>query len=387
MENVIDLPVRTLPIRTLMGPGPSEINPRVLQALAQPTIGHMDPAFLGLMEEVKDLLRYAFQTTNRLTFPVSGPGSAAMETCFTNLLESGDKIVVAQNGVFGQRMAEMAGRLGAQVVTIDDEWGQPVDPQKLEEALNANPDAKVVAFVHAETSTGALSDARTLAEIARRHGCLTIADTVTSLVGSPLYVDDWGLDAAYSGGQKCMSSVAGIAPITIGERALEKINKRQTPVSTWFHDLGLIDGYWSESGKRSYHHTAPVNSIFALAESLRLVKQEGLERSWERHDQVSEHLVAGLKRLGLEMMVDDASLRLSQLSVVKVPQGVDEAAVRTRLLEEEDIEIGAGLGPLAGKVWRIGLMGHSCRIENVERLLSALEKALTDLPKASASSG
>ena len=383
MENVIDLPVRTLPVRTLLGPGPSEIDPRVLQALAQPAIGHMDPAFVGLMDEVKDLLRYAFQTSNRLSFPVSGPGSAGMETCFINLLESGDKIVVAQNGVFGQRMADMASRLGAQVITIDDEWGQPVDPGKLEDALTANPDTKVVAFVHAETSTGALSDARVLADIARRHGCLVVADTVTSLAGSPLYIDDWGLDAVYSGGQKCLSSVAGIAPITIGDRALKKINQRQTPVSTWFHDLGLIDGYWSESGQRSYHHTAPVNSIFALAESLRLVKQEGLEHAWARHCQISEQLVAGLERLGLEMMVDDASLRLSQLSVVKVPQGIDEAAVRTQLLEEEDIEIGAGLGPLAGKVWRIGLMGYSCRTENVDRLLSALEGVLGDLPKAS----
>ena len=383
MENVIDLPVRTLPVRTLLGPGPSEIDPRVLQALAQPAIGHMDPAFVGLMDEVKDLLRYAFQTSNRLSFPVSGPGSAGMETCFINLLESGDKIVVARNGVFGQRMAEMASRLGAQVITIDDEWGQPVDPGKLEDALTANPDTKVVAFVHAETSTGALSDARVLADIARRHGCLVVADTVTSLAGSPLYIDDWGLDAVYSGGQKCLSSVAGIAPITIGDRALKKINQRQTPVSTWFHDLGLIDGYWSESGKRSYHHTAPVNSIFALAESLRLVKQEGLEHAWARHCQISEQLVAGLERLGLEMMVDDASLRLSQLSVVKVPQGIDEAAVRTQLLEEEDIEIGAGLGPLAGKVWRIGLMGYSCRTENVDRLLSALEGVLGDLPKVS----
>ena len=387
MENVIDLPVRTLPVRTLMGPGPSEINPRVLQALSQPAIGHLDPAFVGLMDEVKDLLRYAFQTENRLTFPVSGPGSAGMETCFTNLVEAGDKVVIARNGVFGQRMAEMATRLGAEVVTIDDEWGQPVDPQKLEAALEANLDTKVVGFVHAETSTGALSDARLLAEIAQRHGCLTIGDTVTSLTGSPLYVDEWGLDAVYSGAQKCLSCVAGIAPVTISERALEKINHRQTPVSTWFHDIGLIDGYWSESSKRSYHHTAPVNSIFALAESLRLVKQEGLERSWERHREISQTLVTGLNRLGLEMMVDDVSIRLPQLSVVNVPQGVDEAAVRTRLLEDEGIEIGSGLGPLAGKVWRIGLMGYTCRPENVERLLDALERILTDLPKVSSRSG
>jgi len=387
VEKVIDLPVCTLPVRTLMGPGPSEINPRVLQALAQPAIGHLDPAFVSLMDEVKELLRYAFQTENRLTFPVSGPGSAGMETCFTNLIEAGDKVVIARNGVFGQRMAEMATRLGAEVVTIDDEWGQPVDPQKLEAALESNPDTKIVGFVHAETSTGALSDARLLAEIAQRHGCLTIGDTVTSLTGSPLYVDDWGLDAVYSGAQKCLSCVAGIAPVSISDRALEKINQRQTPVSTWFHDIGLIDGYWSESSQRSYHHTAPVNSIFALAESLRLVKQEGLERSWERHREISQTLVTGLNRLGLEMMVEDISIRLPQLSVVNVPQGVDEAAVRTRLLEDEGIEIGSGLGPLAGKVWRIGLMGYTCRPENVERLLDALERIFTDLPKVSFRSG
>ena len=387
MENVIDLPLRTLPVRALMGPGPSEINPRVLQALAQPAIGHLDPAFVELMEEVKELLRYAFQTQNRLTFPVSGPGSAGMETCFTNLVETGDKVVIARNGVFGQRMTEMATRLGAEVVTIDDDWGQPVDPQKLEAALESNPGTKVVGFVHAETSTGALSDAQLLAEIAQHHGCLTIGDTVTSLTGSPLYVDDWGLDAVYSGAQKCLSCVAGIAPVTISDRALEKINQRKTPVSTWFHDIGLIDGYWSESSQRSYHHTAPVNSIFALAESLRLVKREGLERSWERHREISQTLVTGLNRLGLEMMVDDTSIRLPQLNVVNVPQGIDEAAVRTRLLEDEGIEIGPGLGPLAGKVWRIGLMGHSCRPENVERLLGALERVLTDLPKVSSCSG
>ena len=387
MENVIDLPLRTLPVRALMGPGPSEINPRVLQALAQPAIGHLDPAFVSLMDEVKELLRYAFQTENRLTFPVSGPGSAGMETCFTNMVEAGDKVVIARNGVFGGRMAEMATRLGAEVVTIDDEWGQPVDPQKLEAALESNPDTKIVGFVHAETSTGALSDARVLAEIAQRHGCLTIGDTVTSLTGSPLYVDDWGLDAVYSGAQKCLSCVAGIAPVSISDRALEKINQRQTPVSTWFHDIGLIDGYWSENSQRSYHHTAPVNSIFALAESLRLVKQEGLERSWERHREISQTLVTGLNRLGLEMMVDDTSIRLPQLSVVNVPQGVDEAAVRTRLLEDEGIEIGSGLGPLAGKVWRIGLMGYTCRPENVERLLDALERILTDLPEVSSRSG
>jgi len=382
MENVLNLPVKKLPVRTLMGPGPSELNPRVLTALAQPAISHLDPAFIELMDEVKVLLRYVFQTENRLSFPVSGPGSAGMETCFTNLLEAGDKIIVARNGVFGQRMFEMASRLSANIVTIDDEWGRPVDPQKLEDALKKNPDTKVVAFVHAETSTGALSDARTLASISRQYGCLTIADTVTSLAGSPLYVDEWGLDAVYSGAQKCLSSVAGIAPVTIGEKALEKISARKTPVSTWFHDLGLINGYWSEGSKRSYHHTAPVNSIFALAESLRLVHQEGLEKVWERHRHTAERLVEGLHEMGLSMLVEDRAVRLGQLNVVKVPEGIDEAAVRARLLHDDNIEIGAGLGPLAGKVWRIGLMGHSCRLENVERLLSALRCVLYDKPKA-----
>ncbi len=378
MENVVSLPIKTLPIRTLLGPGPSEIHPRVLTALAQPAIGHLDPAFVSLMDEVKDLLRYSFQTENRLTFPVSGPGSAGMETCFTNIVEAGDKVVVARNGVFGQRMEEMATRLRANVVTINDEWGQPVDPEKLEAALKANPDTKVVAFVHAETSTGALSDAETLAGIAQRYDCLTIVDTVTSLVGSPLYVDEWGLDAVYSGAQKCLSSVAGIAPVTVGERALKKISQRSEPVGTWFHDLGLIDSYWSEGSKRAYHHTAPVNSIFALAESLRMVRQEGLEKSWERHRSISERLVEGLRAMGLQMLVEDSSIRLGQLNVVKVPDGVDEAAIRTRLLNEDNLEIGPGLGPLAGKVWRIGLMGHSCRMENVDRLLACLKRALNE---------
>ena len=384
MENVVRMPVKALPTRTLMGPGPSEIHPSVLAALAHPAIGHLDPVFVEMMDEVKDLLRYAFQTTNALTFPVSGPGSAGMETCFTNLVEEGDKVIVARNGVFGQRMFEMATRLGAQVVPIDDEWGQPVDPQKLEDALKANPDTRVVSFVHAETSTGALSDARTLVGIARRYGCLTIVDTVTSLAGSPLYVDEWGIDASYSGAQKCLSCVPGISPVTIGERALEKVAKRVKPVATWFHDISLISGYWSEGSKRAYHHTAPVNSIFALAESLRLLKLEGLERSWERHRHVAEKLVEGLHQLGLKLLVEDRAVRLGQLTVVRVPEGLDEAQIRNTLLNDYNLDIGAGLGPLAGKVWRIGLMGYSCRTENVDLLLSSLKQVLSSPQKRAA---
>ncbi|MCP4811071.1 MAG: alanine--glyoxylate aminotransferase family protein [Planctomycetaceae bacterium] len=380
MQNIVKLPVRTL-----MGPGPSEINPRVLAALSQPAIGHLDPAFVALMDEVKSLLRYAFQTNNRLTFPVSGPGSAGMETCFINLLEAGDKVVVARNGVFGTRMQQMASRLGAEVVPIDDEWGAPVDPNKLEEALRAHPDACAVAFVHAETSTGVLSDAQTLAQIARRHDCLTIVDAVTSLAGSPLYVDDWGLDAVYSGAQKCLSCVAGISPVTIGERALEKIARRASAARTWFHDLELIDGYWSEGGARSYHHTAPVNSIFALAEALRLLNQEGLEQAWERHRENSKSLVSGLQELGLEMWVQNPSDRLPQLNMVRLPNGFDEATVRLHLLNDHDLEIGAGLGPLVGQVWRIGLMGYSSRPENVALCLSTLKRTLALLSHQSVS--
>ena len=371
MQNIVKLPERTL-----MGPGPSEINPRVLVALSQPAIGHLDPAFVSLMDEVKGLLRYAFQTSNRLTFPVSGPGSAGMETCFVNLIEPGDKVIVARNGVFGTRMQEMASRVGAQVVTVDDEWGCAVDPGKIEEALRANPDACAVAFVHAETSTGALSDAKTISEITHRYGCLTIVDAVTSLAGSALYVDDWGLDVVYSGAQKCLSCVAGISPVTIGDQALAKMKRRKSPAPTWFHDLGLIDGYWSEGGTRAYHHTAPVNSIFALTEALRLLKQEGLDRAWKRHQDNSERLVSGLRHLGLDMLVEDPAVRLPQLNAVRLPVDIDEASIRSRLLNEKNLEIGAGLGPLAGKVWRIGLMGYSSRPENISFCLDALGSEL-----------
>ena len=380
MEEVLKLPVRTL-----MGPGPSDINPRVLAALGQPVIGHLDPAFVELMDEVKDGLRYVFQTSNNLTFPVSGPGSAGMETCFTNLVEAGDKVVIARNGVFGGRMKDMADRLGANVITVDDEWGYPVDPDKIENALKNNPDTKIVAFVHAETSTGAISDGKTIGEISKKYGCLTIADTVTSLVGSPLYSDDWGFDMVYSGSQKCLSCVAGLSPLTVSDKALEKINNREKPAGTWFHDLGLINGYWSEGGgSRAYHHTAPVNSIFALAESLRIVRDEGLESSWDRHKSNSRVLVEGLGKLGLEMLVDNYELRLPQLNVVKVPDGIDEAAVRSRLLNDYNLEIGAGLGPLAGKVWRLGLMGYTSRIENVELCLNSLGEVLQDFSKTAA---
>ncbi len=366
------------PVRTLMGPGPSDVHPRVLEAIARPTIGHLDPAFIGMMDEVKLLLQYAFQTKNPLTMPVSAPGSAGMETCFNNLVEPGDKVIVCQNGVFGGRMLENVDRCGGTAVLVEDAWGDPVDPQKLEDALKSHPDARIVAFVHAETSTGAQSDAQTLVQIAHRHDCLTIVDAVTSLGGSPLKVDEWEIDAVYSGSQKCLSCVPGISPVSFGERAVEKIRNRERKVQSWFMDLNLVMGYWGSGGKRAYHHTAPVNALYGLHEALIMLKAEGLENSWERHRHNHLALKAGLESMGLEFIVDEAA-RLPQLNAVSVPPGADDAEVRRRLLEEYNLEIGAGLGALAGKVWRIGQMGYASRPENILLCIGALEAVMADM--------
>lgn len=362
------------PVRTLMGPGPSDVPPRVLAALARPTVGHLDPAFVGMMDELKGLLRYAFQTENELTFPVSAPGSVGMETCFVNLVMPGDKVIVCINGVFGQRMAENVRRVGGVPVIVEDPWGEPVDPAKVEEAFAANPDTAIFAFVHAETSTGALSDAATLAAIARRHGALTIMDCVTSLGGVPVLLDEWGIDAAYSGSQKCLSCTPGLSPVSFSPAAVERIRNRKTPCPSWFQDLSLVLGYWS-GAKRTYHHTAPVNPLYGLHESLVMLAEEGLENAWQRHRDNHLRLRVGLEALGLRFVVREDA-RLPQLNTVWVPEGVDEAAARTRLLQEFGLEIGAGLGALAGKVWRIGLMGHSSRAANIALCLSALETVI-----------
>ena len=360
-----------------MGPGPSDMHPRVVEALGKPAIGHLDPAFVQLMEEIKVLLRYAFQTENALTFAVSGPGSVGMETCFVNLVEPGDKVIVCRNGVFGGRMIENVLRFGGTAVIVEDTWGEPVDAQKLAEALEANPDAKCVAFVHAETSTGAQSDAAELVRLASERGCLTIVDTVTSLGGTPVLADQWGADALYSGSQKCLSCVPGLAPVTFSERAVARLKARRQKVPSWFMDLGLVLEYWSApGGKRTYHHTAPVNSLFALHEALVMLKDEGLPDAWARHRLHHRALKAGFEALGLEFLVREEA-RLPQLNAVHVPAGVDEAAVRKALLENYDLEIGAGLGPLAGKVWRFGLMGYSARAENVRLCLGALAETLS----------
>lgn len=364
------------PQRTLMGPGPSDISPQVLQALSRPTVGHLDPLFIAMMDELKQLLKYAFQTENEFTIALSAPGSAGMEACFVNLIEEGDKVIVCRNGVFGERMRENVVRAGGEAVVIDDEWGCPVSIDKVRQALVDHPETKIVAFVHAETSTGALSDAEALGALAKRHSALTIVDAVTSLGGVPLKVDEWQLDAVYSGSQKCLSCTPGLSPLTFSAQAIEKIQRRTTPVQSWFLDQSLVLGYWNGEGKRSYHHTAPVNSLYALHEALLILQREGLENAWHRHQLMHEKLKSGLEKLGFEFVVEQA-YRLPQLNAVYVPEDIDEAKVRSHLLDSYNLEIGAGLGALAGKAWRIGLMGYGARLENIALCLRALEESIT----------
>jgi len=363
------------PKRLLMGPGPSDVHTRILNAMARQTIGHLDPAFIDMMDETKQMLQYAFITENELTMPISAPGSAGMEACFANLVEPGDKVIVCINGVFGTRMKENVIRVGGKAVIINDEWGKPVDSQKVEQALIDNPDAKIVAFVHAETSTGAISDAKSICKLAQQHSCLTIVDAVTSLAGSELRVDDWGIDAIYSGSQKCLSAMPGLSPVSFSDKAINKFTHRKTPVTSWFLDLNLVMGYWGKGAKRAYHHTAPVNTLYGLHESLVMLTEEGLENSWSRHKENHLLLKAGLSELGISYLVDESS-RLPQLNSVYIPEGSDDAQVRSSLINDFNIEIGAGLGDLAGKIWRIGLMGHTSRKENVDFCLKALKEVL-----------
>ncbi|MBO2622057.1 pyridoxal-phosphate-dependent aminotransferase family protein [Shewanella algae] len=363
------------PRRILMGPGPSDVYPQVLAAQSRPTVGHLDPLFVAMMDELKSLIQYAFQTRNEMTIAVSAPGSAGMETCFVNLVEPGEKVIVCRNGVFGDRMRQNVERIGAEAVMLDFEWGTAVDPEVVEAALKAHPDAAFLAFVHAETSTGALSDAKTLCALAREHGCLSIVDAVTSLGGVELRVDDWGIDAIYSGSQKCLSCVPGLSPVSFSPAAVAKLKARKSPVQSWFLDQSLVMGYWSGDGKRSYHHTAPVNALYSLHEALRLLAEEGLENAWQRHRDMHLLLRQGLESMGLEFVVAEQS-RLPQLNAVYIPQGVDDGAVRKQLLDNYNLEIGAGLGALAGKAWRIGLMGYGARRENVTLCLRALAEVL-----------
>lgn len=363
------------PARLLMGPGPSNVAPTVLEALAAPVVGHLDPTFIRMMEEIKTMLRTVFQTKNGMTFPVSGTGSAGMEFCFVNLIEPGDSVVIGVNGVFGVRMVEVAERCGAKVAKVEAPWGRIIEPDQIAAALKQRR-PKLVALVHAETSTGALTPVEEISRLTHEAGALLVLDTVTSLGGCPVDIDGWNVDAVYSGTQKCLSCPPGLAPVSLGDRALEVATRRKTKVQSWYLDVNLLASYWG--GNRVYHHTAPISMNYALHEALRLVLEEGLENRWRRHQENHLALKNGLEKLGLELGAQEGH-RLWQLNAVNVPDGVDEAAVRQKLLQEFSIEIGAGLGPLKGKIWRVGLMGETSTRKNVDRFLEALNAVLTSV--------
>jgi alanine-glyoxylate transaminase/serine-glyoxylate transaminase/serine-pyruvate transaminase len=357
--------------RILLGPGPSMVPPRVLNAMASPTIGHLDPEFLTLMKEVQELLRYVFQTENELTVPISGTGSAGMETAISNFIEPGDNVLVAVLGYFGERLFEMASRYTDNVDRIERPWGEMFDPDEIKTALNQKK-YKVLALVHAETSTGVLQQGiAEIAEAAHQGGTLVVMDTVTSLGGMPVKIDAWGVDVAFSATQKSMSAPPGLAPVTVSPRAREVLRNRKTPVGNWYFDLSLLEKYWGD--ERTYHHTAPINMNYALRESLRLVQEEGLEERFARHRTNAEMLWAGLEDMDLSLMVPE-EYRLTTLSTPMVPPGVDSLEVRKKLLSDYNVEIAGGFGPLVGKIWRIGLMGYSSRRENVLLLLAALRE-------------
>ena len=363
------------PNRLLMGPGPSNVHPKVLDALSKPTIGHLDPRFIELMEEIKSLLRYTFNTKNEMTFVISGPGSLGMEACLVNLVEPGNKVVVCVGGYFGNRISQIVEKIGGNLITVNDSWGRAFDPQKLEDTLKQNPDTKVVAFVHAETSTGALSNIKELSEIAHNHGTLTIADAVTSLGAAELRVDEWNLDAVYSCSQKGLSCPAGMSPITFSERAVDAVKKRKTPVLSWFNDLNLLSAYWSGGQKRTYHHTAPANQFYGLYQALLLIEDEGIENAWRRHKENSRKLIPKLKGIGLESFVPEGE-RIPDLLSIKIPEGVDDVKVRLELLTKHNLEIGSGLGELAGKIWRIGLMGYNSNEKMIDYCAASLKEVL-----------
>lgn len=360
------------PVRLLLGPGPSPVHPRVTRALGAPALGHLDPALLQLLDESRQLLRAVFRTANPRTLAVSGTGMSGMEAVLGSLVEPGDRLLVCSAGFFGNRLAELAGRMGASVSRIEKPWGNVFSPEEIEAGLR-DAGARALAIVHAETSTGALQPLDGVGELAHRHGALLIVDCVTSLGGVPFELDAWGIDAAYSGTQKCLGGPAGMAPVTLGPRAAERMAARSRPAHSWYLDLELLDRYWG--GEHAYHHTISAPLVYALRESLRVVLEEGLEARWARHRASAERLWQGLEALGLELHVPAGS-RIPSLTTVRVPDGVDEAAVRVRLRDEHGIEIGAGLGPLKGRVWRIGLMGHGSQLANVERLLSSLGTVL-----------
>jgi alanine-glyoxylate transaminase/serine-glyoxylate transaminase/serine-pyruvate transaminase len=357
----------------LMGPGPSTVPKEIYTALAKPTIGHLDPYFIKIMDGVKGQLQTLLDTKNRLTMPMSGTGSAGMETCFVNLVEPGDKVLVIINGVFGMRMQDVAERLGAAVDTLNFEWGTPVLMDAVKEKLESES-YKIVAVVHAETSTGVKNPVQEIGKLVKENGALFLVDAVTSLGGIPVKADEWGIDALYSGTQKCLACPPGLAPLTFSQEAVDALQARKSKVPNWYLDLTMITAYW-EGASRAYHHTAPINMIYGLYQALDLVLEEGMDTVFARHENAHQQLVKGLEDMGLSMLVAP-EYRLPMLNSVRVPEGVDEARIRQILLNKYKIEVGAGLGPLAGKIWRIGLMGHTARKENVTRLLTALKKEL-----------
>ena len=369
MSSLVDNVQETL----LMGPGPSSVPPEVYSAISQKSIGHLDPRFIEIMDAIKEQLRTVMGTRNNVTIPMSGTGSAGMETVMVNLIEPGDNVLILINGVFGGRMREVATRLRAQVDALEFEWGTPVVPEEVEAALDKKR-YKIVAVVHAETSTGVANPVARIGELVKGHGALFVVDAVTSLGGIPVSVDEWGIDALYSGTQKCLSCPPGLSPVTISDRAADVVRNRSAKVPNWYLDLTLLMNYW-EGSTRAYHHTAPINMNYALYAALKVVLDEGLDAVWRRHAQTHEYLVERLGELGFTMLVDKPH-RLPMLNAVEIPGGIDEKAIRGRLLTEHRIEIGGGLGALAGKVWRVGLMGHTARKASVDRLVDALKAIL-----------
>jgi len=371
---VISFPELQPSARVLLGPGPSNVHPRVMKAMLSPVVGHLDPDFVRVMEDIKKLLRIVFQTDNEITFPVSGTGSAGMETALANLIEDDDEVIVGVNGAFGERLADAAHRLGAKVCRVDAEWGRIVEPDRLEAALRQARRPKLLAVVQAETSTGVYQPVEELGVMAHRYGALVLMDAVTSLGCVPVEIDRWQIDACYSCSQKGIGAPPGLAPVTFSERAMQTIRARKRKCRSWYFDLSMIERYWGPD--RLYHHTAPISMNYAIYEALRIIVEEGLEARFKRHAANAAALQAGIVAMGLELAAQPGH-RLPQLAAVRVPDGIDDARLRGELLRTFNLEIGAGLGPLKGKIWRIGLMGESSRRENVMLVLNALEAALS----------
>lgn len=364
--------LRPIP-RILMGPGPSNVHYRVLRAMSTPLVGHLDPQFLSIMDETCNLLRDLFQTKNRLTIPISGTGSAGMETAFVNFVEPGDTVIIGVNGLFGERMVDVAERSGAKVIRVEEEWGRIIEPEKMIQIIKKNPEAKILALVHAETSTGARQPLEEIGRFCKSKEILFLVDTVTSLGGCEVKVDDWGIDICYSGTQKCLSVPPGLSPITVSQKGLDRLHSRKKKVQSWYLDLTMIERYWGE--ERFYHHTAPISMVYALREGLRIIFEEGLEARFQRHQTLGDRLKLELERFGFKLFAQEG-YRLPMLTSITLPDQVEDLSIRKRLLNEYHIEVGGGLGKLKGSIWRIGLMGETCRIQNIQNLMGALKEIL-----------